>query len=399
MKWSVEESKNGQKILKLNDTHIYSQYNPMRAVETYMETEIRTHVTEYVIIGMGLGYHLDYLVEKSPNSNIQYVFLDSEEEELYKKYNEKQYIKLPNVTPLEKQAVSRKAHIIVPQSYVRAVEKGNTPELHNLLQDIKIRQASYKKRESQLIENFTHNIRYFQPINLSLNNMKKIAALVSAGPSLDETVLFLKSKINKLDIFCVGSALRVLLEQGIVPTSVIITDPLDAIIEQIPSNYTGQLYFLSTANYKAVQQHKGEKQILFQEGFELAEGFAKEHEQPLFSTGGSVATTTFSLIEWLGYKEVYLFGQDLGFSAKRTHAKNSTSNKEVGEYQKLIEIVANDGTIIHTTPNLLTYKRWFDRAFQNSNMRIYNTAAKGAKLVNTLFIPLNNKERDEFYGE
>lgn len=64
----------------------------------------------------------------------------------------------------------------------------------------------------------------------------------------------------------------------------------------------------------------------------MAEKFAEKHEQPLFSTGGSVATTTFSLIEWLGYEELYLFGQDLCFLAKQTHAENSISNREVGEY-------------------------------------------------------------------
>lgn len=395
MKWSIEEARDGQKILKLNDTHIYSQYNPLRAVETYMETEIRIDTTEYILIGIGLGYHLDYLVERVPNSIIRYVFLDAEEERLYSKYNTKQYIRLPNVQPLnDNQSLSNTAHIIVPQSYVRAVENGDQPVLHQFLQDIKIRQASYKKREKQLIENFEYNISYFQPLSIEYNNLKKSAALVSAGPSLDDTASFLKSKAQELDIYCVGSALRVLLQHDIVPEAVVITDPLDGIVEQIPLNYTGQLYFLSTANYRAVQQHKGEKQILFQEGFDLAEAFAKEYKQPLFSTGGSVATTTFSFIEWLGYKEVYLFGQDLGFSAKQTHAKNSTSNREVGEYQKLIEVVANDGSIIHTTPNLLTYKRWFDQAFKNLDMRIYNTAEKGAKLSNTIFIPLNNKESD-----
>lgn len=394
MKWLVEEAKNGQKILKLNDTHIYSQYNPLKAVETYMETEIRTDTTNYILIGVGLGYHLDYLVEKLPNSTIQYLFLDCKEEELYKQYNSKQYIHLSNVQALENDAISNKAHIILPQTYVRAIEKGDTPELYHFLQDIKIRQVSYKKRENQLLENFKHNTNYFKPLNKPCINIKRSAALVSAGPSLDETVSFLKIKSCNLDIYCVGSALRVLLKNGIVPKAVIITDSLDGIINQIPLDFTGDLYFLSTANYKAVQQHIGKKQILFQEGFELAEEFANRYQQPLFSTGGSVATTTFSLIEWLGYKELYLFGQDLSFPSQQTHAKNSTSNREVGAYQKLIEIISNDGTKVHTTPNLITYKRWFDKAFQKSDIRIYNTAAKGAKLFNTTFIKVNNKESE-----
>ena len=195
-----------------------------------------------------------------------------------------------------------------------------------------------------------------------------------------------------MDIYCVGSALRVLLKYDIFPKAVFITDPLDGIVNQIPVDYKGQLYFLSTANYKAVNQHRGEKQIIFQEGYKLAEEYAKKHNQPIFQTGGSVATTTFSFIEWLGYEKLYLFGQDLGFPNKQTHAENSTSNKEVGEYQKLIEIIANDGTIIYTTPNLLTYKRWFDKAFQKTKVCVYNTAAKGAKLSNTTYIRITDTE-------
>lgn len=196
MKWSVEEARNGQKILKLNDTHIYSQYNPLRAVETYMETEIQVETKEYILIGVGLGYHLDYLVERVPDSVIRYVFLDAEEERLYNKYNAKQYIRLPNVQPLKNQPVSSGAHIIVPQSYVRAVENDDNQVLHQFLQDIKIRQASYKRSESQLKENFQYNITNFTPINKRSDN-RKIAALVSAGPSLDDTVSFLKKKSTR----------------------------------------------------------------------------------------------------------------------------------------------------------------------------------------------------------
>ncbi len=196
MKWSVEEARNGQKILKLNDTHIYSQYNPLRAVETYMETEIQVETKEYILIGVGLGYHLDYLVERVPDSVIRYVFLDAEEERLYNKYNAKQYIRLPNVQPLKNQPVSSGAHIIVPQSYVRAVENDDNQVLHQFLQDIKIRQVSYKRSESQLKENFQYNITNFTPINKRSDN-RKIAALVSAGPSLDDTVSFLKKKSTR----------------------------------------------------------------------------------------------------------------------------------------------------------------------------------------------------------
>lgn len=210
--------------------YIYIQYNPVRELETYVEKEIRVDKTEYILIGIGLCYHLDYLVEKSPN-----------------------------VQALNNHPIANEVQNIVPQSYVQAVENDDNPVLHQFSQDIKIRPATYKKREKQLIKNFGYNISYFKSFNNPHIVMKKSAALVSAGPSLNDTVSFLQSKVQELDIYCVGSALRFLLKHDIVPKAVVITDPLDEILKQIPVDFTVDIYFLSTANYRAVQQHQGGK--------------------------------------------------------------------------------------------------------------------------------------------
>lgn len=383
MNWQIEEAKNQQKTVKLNDIYLYSKYNPQRDVEKFMSAEVDTVNKKFILVGLGLGYHLDYLVEHLENIEVQYILLDEQEKEVYLENNTKQYLQLPNVHAFKSdEAFNEQAQIIIPQSFLSAI--GQNHPLFEFIEDIKIRQVSYKRFKEQMIENFSENIKRFTPLVKPNLTMKK-AALVASGPSLNKTISWLEKHQQEFDIYCVGSALKVLLAHQIMPTAVFMTDAQPTMLKQIDTRYNGILYFLSTANYQAVSEHPGEKQILFQKGFTRAEKFAEQYEQPLFETGGSVATTTFSYIEWLGYKELYLFGQDLGFSEMQTHAMGSTSGKEIKKYNQLLDVVANDHTIIRTTPNLLSYKRWFDQAFSKTSMKIFNTSERGAKLKNTVF--------------
>ena len=382
MNWHIEKAKNEQKTVKLNDIYLYSKYNPQRDVEKFMSAEVDTANKKFILVGLGLGYHLDYLVEHLENIEVQYILLDEQEKEVYLEHNTKKYLQLPNVHAFKSdEAFNEQAQIIIPQSFLRAI--GHNHPLFEFIEDIKIRQVSYKRFKEQMIENFSENIKLFTPL-LKITTSKK-AALVASGPSLNKTISWLEKHQQEFDIYCVGSALKVLLAHQIMPTAVFMTDAQHTMLKQIDTRYNGILYFLSTANYQAVSKHAGEKQILFQKGFTRAEEFAEQYAQPLFETGGSVATTAFSYIEWLGYKELYLFGQDLGFSEMQTHAMGSTSGKEIKKYNQVLDVLANDHTIIRTTPNLLSYKRWFDQAFSKTPMKIFNTSEKGAKLKNTTF--------------
>lgn len=222
-----------------------------------------------------------------------------------------------------------------------------------------------------MAQNFTENIQLFQPLKRD-GLVHKKAALIASGPSLNNTVEWLKVHEQEFDIYCVGSALNVLLRHDIHPKKIFMIDAQETMLKQIHTTYCGELVFLSTANAEAEQ-------------------FAKKMNQPLFSTGGSIATTAFSFIEWLGYEELYLFGQDLGFIGTRTHVEGSTSGKEITQNHQIFDVLANDGSMIQTTPNLIAYKRWFDQAFFKSEMKLFNTAEKGAKLENTTFFDITLK--------
>lgn len=100
------------------------------------------------------------------------------------------------------------------------------------------------------------------------------------------------------------------------------------------------------------QIHKHDCYIIYQKGYPDAEDHAKSINGLLFETGGSVVKTALSLLEYMEFQILYLFGQDLGFTEGRTHAEGSTSGILVVEHANFRKIKANRGEIIYATPNL-----------------------------------------------
>ncbi|MBK3494834.1 DUF115 domain-containing protein [Viridibacillus sp. YIM B01967] len=183
-----------------------------------------------------------------------------------------------------------------------------------------------------------------------------VGALVASGPSLNDTIHSLKKIEENCFILVVGSALKKLMQEGIVPDAVIISDPLDGVVEQLEdSGFEGVLFYLSTANKKAVNIHNGLKVVLFQDGYPAAIKEAKNRKSPLLDTGGSVATLGLSLLMNFNFDSYYLFGQDMGFSGGCTHAEHSTSGIDVKNTKILDKILANNGEYIYSTSNLRTY--------------------------------------------
>lgn len=387
MNWITELAKNNQYTLKLNGKYLYSKYNPQEDVARFMNKEIDLTKKKFIIAGLGLGYHHEYVLNQIEGAEVQYIILSDKEKGLFLENASEELKKNKRLYQFNNDdTFIAEAQVIVPRSFLNAI--GREHPLYNVLEDIKIRQVSFERYGSQMEANFYENLSFFKPL-VRRTGLKKKAALVSSGPSINETIHWLNENKDEFDVYCVGSSLKILLKENIIPNAVFMSDAQDSMLQQVPEDFQGELIFLSTANYKAIKKHSGLKQIIFQKGYDIAENFALKEKQPLFETGGSVATVAFSFINYMQYEELYLFGQDLGYFGENTHAKDSTSGRVVVSSINQIEIEANDGTIIHTTPNLLAYKRWFDQAFLETTMTIINTARKGAKIENTTFLNID----------
>ena len=400
MKFEVDIARDGNQTLTVDGIHVYSKYKPMDHVESFIEKEINHGAEGYLLLGLGLGYHLQSIVKKVKSKKIYVLCVDKQEQEIFIQSTISQDIlTLPNVHIIydpKEININKNFQIIIPNAWLQVLNKSNP--LYNFLADIKIKQESYSNQKKLLDENFSNNIR-LNDKNLKhyLSETKrdnKIACLVSSGPSLNETKTWIKNVREQLYILCVGSALKVLLKEGIKPDAVIISDPKKNIIQQLEGiNFDGVLFYLSTANYEATSNYSYTRYILFQSGFKKAEEIAKQNNIPLVETGGSVATTGFSTLKFLGFDTIVLFGQDLGFKENKTHATFSTSGRTVHKNENLLKVLSNNGEEIYTTPNLHSYLMWFNTKMKDStNLKVFNTALNGAKIHKVEFI-----NQDKFY--
>lgn len=405
MEFQVEQAKNGEYTLQINNIYLYSKYNPKKSARNLIQKEYSGNSKGVILVGLGLGYHLEAMLELAQKKEIIVLYLFKEELNLFMNYGNKQITEKSNVKIASiEEFVNYDINdyqIIIPNPWLKAIETKHP--LFEYLEDIKIRQITFNSNQHLMYENFVHNIMNY---NSTIANYKdkysgKMSCLVSAGPSLDDNIDILKRIHENCYILCVGSALKVLLEEGIVPNAVIVTDPHINVVEQFKNiNYHNDLFFLCTCNKETIDMYKGKKIIIFQEGYSLAEDYAKKNHIDLLETGGSVATTAISLLEFMGFSKIILFGQDLGFEGSNTHAKRSTSNiKVVHSINYFRKVISNSNKLINTTSNLDTYARWIERkAMSSKKIRMYNTALNGRKLQGIPYID-NEQLLELIYSE
>lgn len=391
MNYKVEVAKNGDKTLLLNDIAIYSKYNPRNDAHKFIHKEYDEHAKGYFLVGLGLGYHLEALTLLDSSKPVIVLALDKQELELYK--SNSRIEKSENVQiilELKPNTDLNQYQIIIPLSWMKAI--GHEHRLHNVLEDIKIRQMSHQALIEVLEKNFQANIKNNDPSIRQFKNVfqMKWACLVSAGPSLDATIELLRIAKDKCFVLAVGSALKTLLNNNIEPDAVIITDTQINVVKQLKkSGYKALLFYMATANHGMTLIHEGKRVIIFQKGFPLSEIEAEKRNEDVLDTGGSVATTAFSLLEYMNFEKIILFGQDLGFKGNNTHSTLSTSGKKIAKGISFRKVLANNGDYIQTTANLSTYHRWFERKVKQSNITFYNTSWDGAKIEG---IPYTNAE-------
>ncbi|WP_155591962.1 motility associated factor glycosyltransferase family protein [Lysinibacillus cavernae] len=389
MNWEVATAKNGEATLTLNNYAVYSKYRPREDAWKWVDSEFEESKEQYFLIGLGLGYHAERLAQLAKGKRVIVYFFEKIEYELFLNNNESEDLQIEIIHDLKDFILNEKTQVLISGSWIRAI--GQDHSLFAYLEDIKINQVTFKKTADLMKNNFNSNMRISPEIQSYPKYKKEIACIVASGPSLNKTVSWLKEIQDKVEIFAVGSALKLLLLNGITPTAAIISDAKHDIIKQIEgSGYLGPLYFLSTANAKTVIKHEGDSYIIFQQGYPLAEVAAEKHKMPLLETGGSVSTVAISLLEYLGFEEIILFGQDLGFVGNQTHAKDSTSGRAVSDDLNIREVLANDGSFIHTTPNLQVYTRWIENKAKRMSKKLYTTSEQGVFIPKVPYI--NQKE-------
>ena len=350
--------------------YLHSARDPYTEAKCLAETWFDEHYYDYIVFGMGLGYHVEALLEMDETVSVMVFEYDKNIIELARNYGVLGKLeKSKRVTVIsytsweelndEKVFNDRNKRIVM---HYPSIKKIKNEILKNHLEDYFILSNSYETHKIRMIGNFKKNQKEFdhEVTELAGSFIGKNIFIIAAGPSLDKNISLLKIKPPGSVIVATGTVLKKMLAIDIIPDYVIITDAGVATYSQIEGIGRNDipLLYLSTVYYKIPHDYLGSKYFICQEGFFKAEEYAKKQKFPLYETGGSVTTTALDICIRMKCKRVIFIGLDLAYTDMKTHATGTAyeCNGQFGNMQTL-DI---DGGMIYTAKNLNLYRKWIE---------------------------------------
>ena len=401
---TVQVQINGKKFI------FHSRYDPIKEAKDWTRNALKLADTskELIVIGLATGYHLQALSAAAKDTKITVLEFNSN----YYKWFQNSFFyedvhRLPNVVLYDVKNLNdkKRANIFVNLHSNNILIQKNALEIFpkeyekikDIVKGIHIQQNSFLNQSENIERNFNQNIALG---DIGIKNWRNYyndrpMILVSAGPSLDKQLSLLKRIFNerKILIGSVGTAVKPLFRKEIVPDFIMITDPNEGTLPQLEGVDLSNtpLFYLSTAYHETVAIYKGPRYMVFQSGYDKAENLSALNNEPLLQTGGSVATTLLDLMLYLGASDVGLVGQDLAFTNGLTHADFTPLQRTITNETNLIQVIDYyQKKQVHTSKNLMVYKKWFERyADQKHKGHLYNCTEGGAFIKNWQHISLN----------
>lgn len=216
--------------------------------------------------------------------------------------------------------------------------------------------------------------------------------IVSAGPSLNKNINELKNAVGKACIIATDTAMKPLLNAGIIPNLFVIVDGLKPAtlfkhkdISKVP------MVTMTGVSVDPMRIHKGKKFFYYSGSsfeseilFELSRKIGKDRTLSNIPTGGSVATTAYSLGVQMGARVVILVGQDLAMTGNKTHADGTFAEKmkEINtESDEYFEVEAIGGGTVLTRADFKLYLDWFEKYIKEWNHITTVDATEGGALI------------------
>lgn len=294
-------------------------------------------------------------------------------------------------------------HLILPNYEVLFQEEA--VEFTRLCRDVALREVSIYNTQnrfsSTMVKNLFLNAKYlcdgYKTTQLPEVIPRDIPGiLVAAGPSLNKNIQELKKAKGKAFIIAVDTAIKPLLKAGIVPDMFAIVDggkPLDL----VKIDEAREIPMVATQNSspEILAYHTGMK-FFYNEGFGFSEHiFAKTGQRVGdVSSGGSVATSAFSLLYKMGIKTIILVGQDLAYTNNKSHADGTFQEIMPQENtSRFIMVEGNEGEKVPTRADFKLFLDWYNVYIEGcqkhqKDFRVINATEGGAKIQNTEIMTL-----------
>ena len=381
--------------------YYHSNVNPVKEAMNFARYYYQPGCEEYVIWGLGLGYHIQELVKM--DDGIKLTIYESDMDVIYHCFNAVEmsvYLANDNVTLIYDRDFTKIIDALerITENFIL-----HYPSLRHI-DNVRIREQmemffirdSGKRNTAILFEN--NSRENFKNLDGYVDELRpqfegKDVVIVAAGPSLDKNVEQLRNRKSNLAILAVETVFRKLLSLGIEPDYVIVTDANSRIYWHISGleNQKIPMLYLATAYKGFSKNYQGPKYLICQNGYEKAEDYAKEHGWNLYETGGSVSTTALDVCIRLGAKSVAFVGLDLAYTDGHAHASGAAARNAMGT-EEMQQVPAVGGGTVPASKLFLMYKKWIENRIRQGDvaMPIYDATEGGAIVDGLKLIKLEN---------
>ncbi len=397
--------------------YVHSAYNPLAEAERWAR-EAGAHEPDFVVvIGMGLGYHLEELVKARPGRTL--VVVEPEPEILAASMaarDQRGWLAHPRLDVLvttdgkaaagevfqrhAKQLLQHPHLVVWPAAarYAPGFCADFNRQLLDLVRARRVDLATNRKLSTNWIENFFLNMwtalgdpdvgALFQAFS------GRPAIIVASGPSLDRNVHLLPLAKGRAVMIAAGSAVNPLLRHGLEPDLVVSFDPGKANYRHFKNLKTPglPLVYVPTIYSHIVAEYSGPRFSAGMDVFPFVSWFYEQvgETRAELSSGPSVANVAWDLAVKMGLNPIILVGQDLAYSGDRTHADGTVRSRaveirpeEIGT--KYLEVEAVDGGKVWTSRSMHAMKVWFEEHLRvaPAGLTTIDATEGGAKIAGT----------------
>ena len=418
----AEQSMMGDTILKVhaNGKQLYlnGKYAPSMVAERWFKQQGKIEAyTPVVIVGISNGVHIKRIMETVPKTSniliyepsfelfrreleevdLSFLFeLDKPVGVIVEGLNESEIrsyfhymISFDNMTSL-KYYISGNYKVLFREAVEDFVKK-----LKKYVEDQEIQWNTYVRYTNVKAKNTFHNICYLSE-GYSVEALKGIlpadvpAIVVSAGPSLNKNLMDLKKAVGKACIIATDTAMKPLLNAGIIPNLFVIIDGLKpGLLFEHKDISKVPMVTMTGVSVEPMDCHKGKKFFYYSDSqYEeemlnlLSNEVGCDMTLPNLPTGGSVANNAYSMGVYMGARTIILIGQDLAMTGNRTHADGTFKDKmdEIdAQSEEYFEVEAIDGGKVLTREDFNRYRIWFEgRAEEWKHITMVDATEGGA---------------------
>jgi hypothetical protein len=422
---SIEETRTGSQTLRYNRLLIHSAYDPQKEAATFSQkTQEGNNVFLY---GFGLGYHIKAILERiGPKGSLLVIDLNSEiisasfcaidhtqilkDPRFHLIFNQNQQAAAVEISSqMSRLGISsneNKVDILVHNPSLKCLPQG-FEKIANALEILLM------ERRVPLIFGSLENQNYALNkitisksdgiISLKETHKGKPGILISAGPSLDNALPYLKSINNLAILACVDTAFPILAKTQIPLDYVFSLDPQDNSFEFFAEHLETSinLVYLATASARIVANSKGQKFVAYKHESFQEEDRALVEEKGTTVAGGSVSCFGLDSLIQMGCNPIFLIGQDCAFTGNRTYARHSIQEDKLMLLVKQERTVASEhlakskrikrtfipnsqGNEVLSNQLLYSYLRNIEEiAVAHPEIKIYNLWSNGAQIKQT----------------